>query len=138
MIKNYFKIAFRQLKANRGYSFLNVIGLSLGMGAAMLILLWVNDEYQYNKYNKNYSRIYQVLENQSYEGKVFTFSALPGLFGPAAKQEIPEIEYAARADWGGRNLFSLGDKSIYEPGYFTDPDFLQIFTLKYLKGDPAK
>ena len=118
MIKNYFKVAFRQLIKNKGYSFLNILGLSLGMACAMLILLWVNDEYQYNKFHKNYSRLYQVIENQSYEGKTYTFAALPGKFGPAIKQELPEIKYSARADWGSRMLFSLGDKSIYERGLF--------------------
>ena len=137
MIKNYFKVAFRQLIKNKGYSFLNILGLSLGMACAMLILLWVNDEYQYNKFHKNYSRLYQVLENQSYEGKTYTFAALPGKFGPAIKQELPEIKYSARADWGSRLLFSLGDKSIYERGHFTDPDFLKMFSFKVLKGDTA-
>ncbi|HKO79414.1 MAG TPA: ABC transporter permease [Chitinophagaceae bacterium] len=137
MIKNYFKVAFRQLIKNKGYSFLNILGLSLGMACAMLILLWVNDEYRYNRFHKNYSRLYQVLENQSYEGKTYTFAALPGKFGPAIKQELPEIKYSARTDWGSRLLFSLGDKSIYERGLFTDPDFLKMFSFKVLKGDTA-
>ncbi|MDP4262377.1 MAG: ABC transporter permease [Bacteroidota bacterium] len=137
MIKNYFKIAFRQLKKNKGYSFLNILGLSLGMACAMLILLWVNDEVQYDRFHKDYSRLYQVLENQAYDGKTYTFAALPGKFGPAIKQELPEIKYSARADWGSRVLFTLGDKSIYEVGNFTDPDFLKMFSFKLLKGDTA-
>jgi putative ABC transport system permease protein len=137
MIKNYFKIAIRQLVRNKGYSFLNIFGLSLGMACAMLILLWVNDEFRYNKVHKNYSSLYQVMENQSYEGKTYTFAALPGKFGPAIKQELPEIKYSARADWGSRRLFSLGDKSIYERGYFTDPDFLKMFSFRLIKGDTA-
>jgi hypothetical protein len=72
MITNNFRIAFRQLKKNKGYSFLNIFGLSLGMACALFILLWVNDEFQYNKFHKNYSDLYQVLENQTYEGKTYT------------------------------------------------------------------
>jgi putative ABC transport system permease protein len=137
MIRNYLKIALRQLKNNKGYSFLNVIGLSLGMACAILILLWVNDEYQYNKFHKNYTHLYQVLENQRYEGKTYTFPALPGKFGPSIKQELPEIKYAARATWGDRMLFAVGEKSIYERGYFTDPDFLKMFSFRILKGNAA-
>ena len=137
MIKNYFKTAFRQLKKNKGYSFLNILGLSLGMTCAMLILLWVNDEYQYNRFHKDYSGLYKIMENQTYEGKTYTFSALPGKLGPAIKEELPEIRYSARADWGNRVLFSLGEKSIYEQGYFTDPDFLKMFSFKILKGDTS-
>ncbi|MEI9807067.1 MAG: ABC transporter permease [Bacteroidota bacterium] len=137
MIKNYFKVAIRQLIKNKGYSFLNIAGLSLGMACALLIFLWVNDEFQYNRFHKDYSRLYQVMENQSYEGKTYTFMSLPGKFGPAIKQELPEIKYSARADWGSRTLFSLGDKSIYERGYFTDPDFLKMFSFRLIKGDTA-
>lgn len=137
MIKNYFKVALRQLIKNKGYSFLNILGLSLGMACALLILLWVNDEYQYNKFHKNYSTLYKVMENQTYEGKIFTFAALPGKFGPAIKQELPEMKYVTRTDWGSKLLFSLGDKSIYETGLYADPDFLKMFSFKLLKGDPA-
>jgi putative ABC transport system permease protein len=134
MLKNYFKVAVRQLLKNKGYSFLNIMGLSLGMACALLIMLWVYDEYQYNKFHNNYSRLYKVLENQTYEGKVFTFAALPGRFGPAVKEEIPEVQYAARADWGSMGMFSLGDKSIYENGMFVDPDFLEMFSFNLVKG----
>ncbi len=105
------------------------------MTCAVLIMLWVNDELQYDKFNKNYSHLYQVMENQTYEGKTFTFSAMPGQFVPAIKAELPEIKYAARADWGSNALFSVADKSIYEPGYFTEADFLQMFSFPILKGD---
>src|SRR5688572_3673365 len=99
MLTNYFKIGLRHIKKNKGYAFINMIGLSMGMACAILILLWVNDEVQYNKFQKNYNTLYQVIENQTYEGKTYTFSALPGPFAPAIKAELPEIKYAARTDW---------------------------------------
>jgi putative ABC transport system permease protein len=136
MFRNYFKIALRHLKKNKGYAFINMIGLSLGMACAILILLWVNDELHYNSFNKNYSRLYQVMESQSYDGKTYTFSAMPGPFVNAIKQDIPEIKYAARTDWGTRKLFTLGEKSIYEQGLYTDPDFLKMFSYKIIHGDP--
>ena len=114
MLRNYWKIALRHVKKNKGYAFINMIGLSLGIACAILILLWVNDELQYNAFQKNYKDLYQVIENQTYEGKTYTFSALPGPFAPALKNELPEIKYAARADWGNPMLFSVGEKNIYE------------------------
>ncbi|MBA2248746.1 MAG: ABC transporter permease, partial [Chitinophagaceae bacterium] len=65
-----------------------------------------------------------------------TFDALPGLLAPAIKQELPEIRYAARTDWGTKTLFTSGDKNIYEQGLYTDPDFLKMFSFGLLKGDP--
>src|SRR6266516_2684332 len=135
MLRTYFKIALRHIKKNKGYAFINMIGLSLGMACAILILLCVNDELQYNKFHKNYSKLYQIVENQDYEGKIYTFSAMPGLFAHAAKDEIPEIKYATRTDWGSKILFSVGEKNIYEQGYYTDPDFLKMFSFELLKGD---
>src|SRR5215213_8862392 len=107
MFKNYLKTALRILKKNKGFSLLNLVGLSLGMACAALILLWVHDEMSYNKFHRNYSTLYQVIENQTYEGKTYTFSALPGLFAPAIKTELPEIKYAARSDWGSNVLITL-------------------------------
>lgn len=137
MIRNHLKTAIRQLLKNKGYSFLNIFGLSLGMASAMLIFLWVNDEFQYNRFHKNYSSLYQVMENQFYEGKTYTFAALPGKFGPAIKEELPEIKYSVRANWGNRALFTLDDKSIYERGYFVDPDFLKLFSFRVISGDTS-
>jgi ABC-type antimicrobial peptide transport system permease subunit len=113
-------------------------GLALGMACAILILLWINDELRYNKFHAKYDQLYQFMENQTYDGKTFTFSAMPGPFAPVAKQEIPEIKYITRTDWGSRLLFSIGDKNIYEQGYYADPDFLKMFSFKVLKGDTAK
>lgn len=138
MQTNYLKVALRHIKKNKGYAFINMIGLSLGMACAILILLWVNDEVRYNTFQKNYSTLYQVIENQSYEGKTYTFSALPGKFSPAIKDELPEIKYATRTDFGTRNLFSGGDKNIYEVGYYADPDFLKMFSFELIKGDTSK
>ncbi|HYC28736.1 MAG TPA: ABC transporter permease, partial [Chitinophagaceae bacterium] len=136
MFKNYLKTALRILKKNKGFSLLNLVGLSLGMACAVLILLWVHDEMSYDNFHKNRSTLYQVLENQTYEGKTYTFSSLPGPFAPAIKEEIPEIKYAARTDWGSNTLFTLGDKSIYENGRFADPDFLRMFSFELIKGNP--
>ena len=116
MLRNYLKIALRHVKKNKGYAFINMIGLSLGMACAVLILLWVNDEVQYNTFQKNYNNLYQVIENQTYEGKTYTFTALPGRFAPAITEELPEIKYSTRSDWGNPMLFSVGEKNIYEPG----------------------
>ena len=135
MLKNYFKTALRNLKKNKGFSFLNLIGLALGMSCAILIFLWVNDELSYNKFHKNYSNLYQVMEHQRYDGKTYTFAAMPGPFVPAIKTELPEVKYAARTDWGASVLFNVGEKSIYERGLFTEPDFLKMFSFELIKGD---
>lgn len=135
MLKNYFITALRNLKANRGFSILNVFGLSLGIFSAILIGLWINNELQYNKFHQKYDQIYQLLENQTYDGQTYTFPSQPGPLAPALKAEIPEIKNACRTTWGETALFSKGEKSLYEEGYFVDPSFLEIFSFPLLKGN---
>lgn len=135
MFTNYLKIAFRQLKKNKGFSMLNIFGLSLGMACAMLILLWVQDEISYNRFHEKYETLYQVMENQTYEGKTYTFAANPGLLASALKAEIPEVKNTTRMDWANHWLFSLGEKTIYEDGKLVDTSFFDMFTYPLVYGD---
>ncbi|MEP7170421.1 MAG: ABC transporter permease, partial [Bacteroidota bacterium] len=135
MLTNYLKISLRHAKKNKGFSLINIFGLSLGMTCAILILLWVQDEVTYNRFHEKYSALYQVMENQTYEGKTYTFAATPGLLASTMKSEIPEIQNTARTDWGDRWLFALGDKTIYEDGRLVDESFLDLFTFPLLYGE---
>jgi len=135
MLKNYFKTAFRNLWKNKTFGFLNIIGLGVGIACAALIMLWVEDEVNYNSSIQNKDNIYQLLEDQSYEGKIYTFASMPGLFASVAKDEIPGIKRAARTDWGNRYLFTLGDKSIYEYGMMADSQLFRIFSLQFIQGN---
>ncbi|HKR06188.1 MAG TPA: ABC transporter permease [Bacteroidia bacterium] len=135
MFKNYLKISLRHAKKNKGFSLINIFGLSLGMTCAILILLWVQDEVTYNRFHEKYTTLYQVMDNQTYEGKTYTFSAVPGLLAGALKDEVPEIKNTARADWGNRWLFTLGEKTIYDDGRLVDPSYLDMFTFPMLYGE---
>jgi len=77
MLKNYFKIAWRNLIKNKGYSAINIGGLAVGMAVAMLIAFWIYDELSYNKFHKNYDRIAQVMQNQTFNGNKGTQSSIP-------------------------------------------------------------
>src|SRR6185295_10135204 len=135
MIKNYFKTAFRNLWKNKTFGFLNIIGLGVGIACAALILLWVEDEVSYNASFKNRDNIYALLENQTYDGKIYTFAAMPGPFAPVAQAEIPGILRAARTDWGNRYVFALGEKTTSEYGMMADSQLFKIFSLQFLHGD---
>src|SRR5204863_6399260 len=134
MIQNYLKTAFRNLWKNKTYSFLNIFGLAVGIGCAGFIFLWVEDELNYNHNNFKRDQLYQVLENQAYEGKTYTFSATPGLLAPSMKEEIPGVKNSCRFTWDRYTLFSLGDKAIYETGYYADSSIFNMFTLPFTQG----
>lgn len=138
MLKNYFKTAFRNLLRNKTYGLLNIAGLSVGITCAALIFLWVENELTFDHHFENRDYLYKIMENQTYDGKTYTFGATPGPLAPAMKTEIPGVKNTCRTDWGTRLLFSKGDKNIYEPGLYCDPSFFKMFHSDFIKGDPDK
>jgi len=138
MISNYFKTALRNLWKNRTYGFLNIGGLAIGITCAALIFLWVEDEVNYNRHHSDLPRLGKIMEHQTYDGKTFTFGATPGPLAPAMQTEIPGIEHVARTNWGGRTLFTIGEKSIYEQGLYMDSSFFLVFDFPFIRGNAAK
>ncbi|PHQ29909.1 ABC transporter permease [Leeuwenhoekiella nanhaiensis] len=138
MLKNYFKIAFRNLLKNKGYSALNIFGLAIGITCASFIFLWVEDEMSYDTVVADQERVYSVPTNQVYEGKTRTFfTATPGPLAADLKAEIPEITKAARfrnADF----LFSVNNSSVISAGSYADADFLDLYDLKFIEGNASE
>ncbi|MGN6532660.1 MAG: ABC transporter permease [Ginsengibacter sp.] len=134
MFRNYFKTTFRNLWKNKGYSFLNIFGLAIGIACAALIFLWVENELTWNHYFSNRDNLYLVKDQQTYDGTTFTFDATPGVLAQSMKAEIPGIKRATRSTWGNPELFSLGDKAIYESGNYVDSPFLKMFELQFIQG----
>ena len=138
MIKNYFKIAWRNLVKSKGYSAINIGGLAVGMAVAMLIGLWVYDELTFDKYHKNYDRIAQVMQHANFNGKVETQVANPALMGPELRNKYgSDFKYVVQSSWTGGHLLTVGDKHITKVGNFFEPDAPEMFTLKMLKGTRA-
>ncbi|WP_259067632.1 ABC transporter permease [Mucilaginibacter sp. X4EP1] len=138
MIKNYIKTTLRSLLKNRAFSFLNIVGLAIGIACASLIFLWVQDELTYNQNFKKHDNLYTIYENQTYEGKVSTFHATPGPMAKVLKAEIPGIKRVARTTGSdGDELFALGDKTITEKGRFADAELLPMLNLPFVKGNAA-
>jgi len=137
MIRNYFKIAFRNLWKNKGYSALNIFGLAIGITCASLIFLWVEDEVNFDNFIKDQDQVYYLPTNQQYEGEWRTFYSTPSPLAKDLKDQIPGITKAART-WSENLLFSVGANSINKRGRYADPDFLEIFELSFIEGNAAE
>jgi len=138
MFRNYLKTTLRSLLKNRSYSFLNIAGLAIGITCASLIFLWVQDELTYNHNFEKHDYLYKVYENQTYEGKISTFFATPGLMAKAMRAEIPGIKNAARMTGpGDQQLFALRDKAITENGNYADPEIFSMLQLPFAKGSAS-
>ncbi|WP_339697259.1 ABC transporter permease [uncultured Marixanthomonas sp.] len=138
MFKNYFKIAFRNLWKNKGYSALNIFGLAIGITCASLILLWVEDEVNFDESIADKELVYAVPTNQKYEGEWRTFfEATPGPLAAVLKTEIPEITKSARKR-DKNSLLSVDEKSINSEGSYADKDLFDIFGLNFIAGNPKQ
>jgi ABC-type antimicrobial peptide transport system permease subunit len=135
MIRNYLKIALRNLKRNKGFSFINILGLAIGMASAMLILLWIQHEWSYDKFHDKKDRIYEAWNRSVFSGKLQCWNTTPKVLASAIQRDIPEVETTARVNWATGRLFKVGDKTLVEEGNVVDSTFLQVFSFKVLKGD---
>jgi putative ABC transport system permease protein len=136
MLKNYFLIAFRNIRKNIGFSLINILGLSIGITATLLILLWVQDELSFDRFHKDAKNLYQVEEDQYYSGEVYHVTVTPFPSGPVWKEEVPEIKDACRYQWPSGMLFRYGEKAFYESGCVAvDPSFFSMFSFQLIKGD---
>jgi putative ABC transport system permease protein len=137
MLLSYFKIGFRNLWKNKRFSAINLLGLSIGMAAAILILLWVQHEMSFDRFYSNQDRLYKAMNRAPFDGKLQVWGHTPKILGPTLKAEYPDIEYMSRAN-DNNVLLKVGDKKISGSGLFADPDFLHIFDFKLKAGNLNK
>ncbi|HEY1010810.1 MAG TPA: ABC transporter permease [Daejeonella sp.] len=135
MLKNYFKIAFRNLLKSKGYSLINISGLAVGMAVAILIGLWVHDELAFDKYHTNYDKIAQVLQNQEFNGVTQTMNYMPYPLGNALRTKYGgEFKYVVMASMSGKHYLALGGKTLTKTGMYMEPDAPAMFSLKMIRG----
>ncbi|MDH5385210.1 MAG: ABC transporter permease [Candidatus Aminicenantes bacterium] len=136
MFKNYLKTTFRNTTRHKGYSFINLAGLAIGIACTLLILLWVKDELSYDRFHENGKDIYRVM---SYGTKYMIegVDATPAPLAPAVKEEVPGIVNYARFSDVPKLVFKYGDKVFYETrGLIADPSIFEIFTFPFVHGNP--
>ncbi|MGZ3874460.1 MAG: ABC transporter permease [Mucilaginibacter sp.] len=138
MIRNYFKTAYRTLLKNKGFTFLNVLGLSLGLASCLLIIFYVVDELSYDRYNTKADRIYRVNEDLKLgENNVLYAVCMPPL-AQALKNDFPYVENAVRLKAGGsRHVKKDGVNLLESNTVFADPGIFSVFTLPMINGSPA-
>ncbi len=137
MFKNYFKIALRNMKKNKSFSFINIAGLAIGIACCMLILLYVGFEMSYDNYHKDVDRIYRIGIDINYPWEKRTFARTPLPLAPYLKENFPEVELAGRILPRGNMLIKNDDKIFYENEFvFVDKEIFDIFFIPFVKGNP--
>ena len=137
MLRNYLKIAFRNMKRHKGYSFINIAGLAIGMACCILILLYVADELSYDRFHKNKDRIYRVNAISSIGTTSRRYATVPPALAPGLADSIPEIEAFTRLMETPSLRGRIDDNSIeIADCFFVDSAFFNIFTHEFIAGAP--
>ncbi|MBB3842059.1 ABC-type antimicrobial peptide transport system permease subunit [Runella defluvii] len=136
MLRNYLKVAFRNLTKNAGYSAINIGGLAVGMAVAMMIGLWIYDELSYDKYHQHYDRLAQVMQHQTFNGNKGTGNAIPMPLEAELRTKYgTDFKHLAMATWQGDRILTYGETKITRPGNYIDVDMPRMLSLKMLKGN---
>jgi putative ABC transport system permease protein len=136
MFKNYVKIAWRSLLKNKGFSFINIAGLAIGMAAAMLIALWIQSEMSFDRFHNKIDNIYVAYNRATFEGEITCWPTTPNPLGPALKQEFPEVKSSVRTISVDRHQIDYNGKKIQADGFNADSGFLQMFSFPLMSGNP--
>jgi len=136
MLKNYLKIALRIIQRHKGFSFIKISGLAIGMACCILILLLVRYELSFDDFHENKDRIYRVLSELelTHGTEIVPITALP--LAPAIKSDLQEVTCVTRIAGGYRRLFGIGDRKFYEELNYADSDVFDIFTFPLILGNP--
>ncbi|MCP4727875.1 MAG: FtsX-like permease family protein, partial [bacterium] len=135
MLKNYFKIALRNIARQKVYSAINIIGLSIGLSFCILIYLYIADEFSFDKFHGNADRIYSVVGKDNFHGSAGVWGTVS--MGPALEDTFPEIESTVRWNSMFQAAVRYEDKIFNEFTIFTDPEFFEVFSFRLIKGNPG-
>jgi len=138
MIKNLILVALRNFKRDKGYSLLNILGLTIGITFSLFLIFYIKDELSYDRYNVNADRIYRITAFiKEPEKDVMRWANTQYPLGPALKKDYPEVEEAVRFVGAGKSMYKKGDLHFYEDKvFFSDSTLFRVFTYSFIEGNP--
>ncbi|CAM4001252.1 duplicated orphan permease [Pedobacter westerhofensis] len=136
MLKLNLNIALRNLWKNKGFTLINIGGLAIGLASCMVLLLYVNNEWNYDKQFTNYQNTYVVYNNIKASDKTFSVRITPNAMAAEIRAKIPGIAYASHSADYGSQLISYQDRKFKKQAIAADPAFLKILDYKFVKGNP--
>ncbi|MEO8770326.1 MAG: ABC transporter permease [Ferruginibacter sp.] len=138
MLKNYLKIAFRNLWKSKGFSIINISGLAIVMASAILILLWIQNEMSHDTFHAKGDRIYTANNRDKFNNQLWAWATTPSVMGPVLKLNYAsDVEDVVRSNFSNF-LFTVGEKHLNVKGNFVDPGFLDVFSFPLLIGNTTQ
>jgi putative ABC transport system permease protein len=134
MYKSYFKIGWRNLWKNKGYSIINIGGLAAGMAVTMLIGLWIREELSYNKNFGNYDRVAQVWQFVTFDVEKSSYNSLPIPLAEELRSKYPDFESVTLSSYPREVILATDNKKLLKTGYYVEPHFNEIMSVKMISG----
>lgn len=138
MLRNYLKIAWRNILRKKGFALINIGGLAIGMAASVLILVWIQFEFSVDSEYEKSDRLYAVWRTNVNQGEVMSWDYTPSPYAGALKEQYPEIEAVTHVTEWDPMVLSVGDLSFYEQTSFVDPGFFEMFSFRVLEGNAVE
>jgi len=136
LFKNYFKIALRNFKKQKGYSFINIAGLALGITSFFLISVWVTFHLSFDRFHENTPHIFRIMERRNFPDHMEYSFRTPGPLATSLEENFSEVKEAVRVAMTGERVIKHDDKIFFENGILTvDPSFLRVFSFPFVTGD---
>ena len=136
MLSNHFKIAFRNLRKQKGYAFINIAGLAFGLACSFFIFLWVQDELKHDRFLENGDRVHKVFRNVKTSVQTYTWDSAPKPLAGVLKERYPEITETTMLSWPRRFLLKQDENLFREGGRYGDKSFFTMFSFPFIQGDP--
>ena len=137
LLLNYFKIALRKIKRQKGYTLINISGLAVGLACCAIMMLWVSNEKSFDRFHTNRESIYRLIKETSANGEMILDARIPYPLAETILGKIPEVKNYTRYQGVEGWRISYGDKFFYNDFLSTaDSTFFEIFTFPFVKGDP--
>ena len=137
MLKNHLKVSVRNILQHKFYSILNIAGLALGIACVLFLLLYIQDELSYDKYNENADRIFKVSADMRFQGNDMITAQVGPSIGRTLQNDYPEVEAHVRIADGGNYFVEYGNKKFKESHiYFADSSLCDVLTVNLIRGNP--
>ena len=137
MLNNYFKVAVRNILRHKAYSFINIVGLAVGMACCIIIFLGIQDTLIYDRFHENVDNIYRIIQEVKYANFSEKWAITAGPLGPSLKKDFPDIINATRLVWPVKILLTYRDKHFEEKVVFADGSIFEMLTFPFINGDPS-
>ncbi len=135
MFQSYLKIAWRSIRRNKGFSLINILGLSIGMASTIFILLWVQDEMSWDRFHSNYQNIHHVMVNRNFNGETNTDNSTPFPMAAGLKQAFPQIKKSFVANYGQDQVLKYKETILKRRGFQVMGDYFEVLKWTFIKGN---